>query len=212
MGNHCIYTVCSCCGHEYCVRCEFGICPKCGTPWNAKPVSVDEFIGNKKSTGEIEMTTDEIYQATLLFTKKEKLSLVNRILATLNKDLKPEGKIGDQTMPVHQAMTVFDRFVFNHKGVRYSPNGKFSARDYGYMRSLLAKLEARMCEAGVSFIDDAKRIETFESFLNAVKEMRNTWYYDNRFTPYGLDSDFQKIYISLQTQRNHGQQTAFKYL
>lgn len=37
MGNHCIYTVCRNCGEEYCLRCEFGICPKCGTPWNAKP-------------------------------------------------------------------------------------------------------------------------------------------------------------------------------
>ena len=35
MGNHCVPTVCSNCGEEYCLRCEFGICPKCGTPWNA---------------------------------------------------------------------------------------------------------------------------------------------------------------------------------
>lgn len=210
MGNHCVYTVCRECGEEYCLRCYFGICPKCGTPWNAKPVSPDDYLNTKKRI--TEMTTEEIYQAAYLLTKKEKLSLVNRILSSLNKEKpKPVGE-DEWVMPVHQAMTLFDSFVFAHKNVRYSPNGKFNPRDYKYMKELLVKLEERMAEAGVGIIDDNLRLETLKSFLFAVKEMHNTWYYENRFTPYGLLNDFDKIFITLQTQRNHGQQSAFNYL
>ena len=69
-----------------------------------------------------------------------------------------------------------------------------------------------MVESGVVMIDDEKRIDTLRSFLHAVREMRNTWYFDYRFTPAGLNTDFEKIYIALNTQRNHGQQSAFSYL
>ncbi len=212
MGNHCVPMVCSCCGHEYCVRCEFGICPKCGTPWDAKPASVDEVLSaNRKN--EQEMTVDEIFQATYILTKTEKMSLVNRILSSLSKK-KPEpndeGK--DWVMPVHQALSAFDSFVFANKGVRYSPNGKFSAREYGHMKELLQKLEERMVESGVGIIDDKLRIETLKLFLSAVRDMQNKWFYENIFTPYGLLNNFEKIYMTLQTYRNHGQQSAFRYL
>lgn len=29
--NHCVYVICSACGHEFCVRCEVYVCPKCRT-------------------------------------------------------------------------------------------------------------------------------------------------------------------------------------
>lgn len=33
MGNHCIDRICGNCGYEYCLRCEWGKCPKCGQPY-----------------------------------------------------------------------------------------------------------------------------------------------------------------------------------
>lgn len=213
MGNHCVYTVCRECGEEYCVRCEFGVCPKCGTPWDAKPVSPDRYIRMMKGWPD-KMTTEEIYRAACPLGKNDKMRLVNMILGSLN-ERKPRPEMTDENTPaypVHQAMCVFDAYVLKAKGVRYSPNGLYKNLDYKHMRELLVKLEERMVESGVVMIDDDKRIETLRAFLHAVREMRNTWYFDYRFTPAGLNTDFEKIYIALKTQRNHGQQSAFSYL
>ena len=210
MGNHCVPMVCSCCGYEYCVRCEFGVCPKCGTPWDAKPMSLDDYI---KSMKRQTLSIEEIYKETRQLAKTDRLKLVNMILSGLNeKKAKPTTEEKDPVMPVHEALWTFNNFVYSAKGVRYSVNGIFQNRDYKHMHELLLKLEARMIEAGVALIDDNKRIETLKAFLQAVRDMSNTWYYKIRFTPYGLDTDFDKIYIELQTQRNHGQQSAFRYL
>lgn len=213
MGNHCVPMVCPVCGEEYCVRCHFGTCPKCGTPWDAKPVSPDEYIRAMKGETRI-MSVEEIYREAYLLGKTERMKLVNMILSSI-AEKKPRTEMTEDStpaFPVHQAMRVFDSFVYNSKGVRYSPNGLYKNIDYKYMRELLMKLEERMVESGVEVIDDDKRIETLRSFLQAVKDMRNTWYYDNRFTPAGLNADFNKIYIALKTQHNHGQQSAFSYL
>lgn len=213
MGNHCVPTVCRECGHEYCVRCEAGICPKCGTPWDAKPVSPDDYIRMMKG-GPDKMSIEEIYRAACLLGKTDKMKLVNMILGSITEK-KPRQEMTDgstPTFPVHQAMRVFDSFVKKSKGISYSPNGLYKNLDYKHMRELLEKLEERMVESGVVLIDDEKRIETLRSFLHAVREMRNTWYFDNRFTPAGLNTDFEKIYIALKTQRNHGQPAAFDYL
>ena len=213
MGNHCVYTVCRECGEEYCVRCHFGTCPKCGTPWDAKPVSLDRYIRMMKG-GPDKMTTEEIYRAACRLGKTDKMKLVNMILGSLNEKI-PRKELEDDntpTYPVHEAMCVFDSYVLKAKGVRYSPNGLYKNLDYKHMRDLLVKLEERMVESGVVMIDDEKRIDTLRSFLHAVREMRNTWYFDYRFTPAGLNTDFEKIYIALKTQRNHGQQSAFSYL
>ena len=210
MGNHCVPMVSSCCGYEYCVRCEFGICPKCGTPWDAKPMSVDNFIKSMKGQ---KMSIEEIYKETRQLAKTDRLKLVNMILSGLNeKKAKPTTEENDPVMPVHEALWTFNNFIYSAKGVRYSVNGIFQNRDYKHMHELLLKLEARMVEAGVTIIDDNKRIETLKAFLQAVRDMSNTWYYKIRFTPYGLATDFDKIFIELQTQRNHGQQSAFSYL
>jgi len=210
MGNHCIYTVCRNCGEEYCLRCEFGICPKCGTPWNAKPVSEDDFIKSMKGKT---MSIEEIYKEARHLAKTDRLKLVNMILSGLSeKKAKPDTEEKDPVMPVHEALWTFNNFVYAAKGVRYSANGIFQSRDYKHMHELLLKLEARMIEAGVAIIDDNKRIETLKAFMQAVKDMGNDWYYKVRFTPYGLATDFEKIFIELQTQRNHGQQSAFSYL
>lgn len=213
MGNHCIYTVCRECGHEYCVRCEFGVCPKCGTSWDAKPMSLDKYFETMKK-GDEKMTLEEIYREACLYGKNEKMRLVNMILSSLNERKTRPEMTDDATppLPVHEAMCVFNAFVYNAKGVRYSPKGTFSNLDYKHMKELLAKLDVRMTEAGVALIDDDKRIETLRAFLQAVREMRNSWYFDNRFTPAGLNTDFDKIYMALKTQRNHGQQSAFDYL
>ena len=160
------------------------------------------------------MTTEEIYRAACLLGKTEKMKLVNMILGSLSEK-KPRRELTEEntpTMPVHEAMCVFDVFVHKAKGVRYSPNGLYKKIDYKHMRELLVKLEERMVESGVCMIDNDKRIETLKAFLQAVRDMSNTWYYKIRFTPCGLATDFDKIFIELQTQRNHGQQSAFNYL
>lgn len=160
------------------------------------------------------MTTEEIYRAACLLSKTDKMKLVNMILGSLNEKIPRKELLDDNTpaYPVHEAMCVFDSYVLKAKGVRYSPNGLYKNIDYKHMRELLVKLEERMVESGVVIIDDDKRIETLKAFLQSVKDMRNTWYFDNRFTPAGLNTDFEKIYIALKTQRNHGQQSAFSYL
>lgn len=213
MGNHCIYITCSCCGLEYCVRCHVGTCPKCGTPWDAKPMSLDKYFETMKN-GNAKMTLEEIYREACQYGKNDKMRLVNMILGSITEK-KPRQEMTDgstPTFPVHQAMRVFDGFVKKSKGISYSPNGLYKNLDYKHMRELLEKLEERMVESGVVLIDDEKRIETLRSFLHAIREMRNTWYFDNRFTPAGLNTDFEKIYIALKTQRNHGQPAAFDYL
>ena len=137
MGNHCVPMVCSCCGHEYCVRCEFGICPVCGTPWDAKPVSPDSYIRMMKG-GPKNMTTEEIYRSACLLGKNDKMKLVNMILSSLSEK-KPRSEMTDDPtpmMPVHEAMCIFNAFVYSAKGVRYSPNGLFSNIDYRHMKEL----------------------------------------------------------------------------
>lgn len=176
-------------------------------------MSLDKYFETMKN-GNAKMTLEEIYREACQYGKNDKMRLVNMILSSLNERKAGPELADDATppLPVHEAMCVFNAYVYREKGVRYSPNGIFSNLDYKHMKELLAKLDVRMTEAGVELIDDDKRIETLRAFLQAVREMRNSWYFDNRFTPAGLNADFDKIYMALKTQRNHGQQSAFNYL
>ena len=206
MGNHCVYTVCRECGEEYCLRCEFGICPKCGTPWNAKPemLTVYDYIGKPH-----EMTVTEIYQETLELGKREKIDLVNRILASIKDTDKPTPEQDDNVpaMPVYEGLTVFAEIYRAKKGVTYT-TGKFSGTDYKNMKELLWKIEERIVEGGTVIVNDALRIGNLKMFLEAVCKMKNQWYYENRFMPYGLNHDFENIYTNLKNNSDHARRKA----
>ncbi len=206
MGNHCIYTVCRNCGEEYCLRCEFGICPKCGTPWNAKPemLTVYDYIGKPH-----EMTVTEIYQETLGLGKRDKIDLVNRILASIKDTEKPTPEQDDNVpaMPVYEGLTVFAEIYRAKKGVTYT-TGKFSGADYKNMKELLWKIEERIVEGGTVIVNDALRIGSLKMFLQAVCTMKNQWYFENRFNPYGLNHDFESIYTNLKNNSDHARRKA----
>ena len=211
MGNHCVYTVCRKCGEEYCLRCESGICPKCGTPWNAKPrmLTVYDYIGKPH-----EMTVTEIYKETLELGKRDKIDLVNRILASIKDTDKPTPEQDDNVpaMPVYEGLTVFAEIYRAKKGVTYT-TGKFSGADYKNMKELLWKREERIVEGGAVIVNDALRIGNLKMFLQAVCAMKNQWYFENRFNPYGLNNDFEKIYSNLANNSDHARRKqAFDYL
>lgn len=211
MGNHCVYTVCSNCGEEYCLHCELGICPKCGTPWNAKPrmLTVYDYMGKPH-----EMTVTEIYQETLGLGKRDKIDLVNRILASIKDTDKPTPEQDDNVpaMPVYEGLTVFAEIYRAKKGVTYT-TGKFSGADYKNMKELLWKIEERIVEGGTVIVNDGLRIGNLKMFLQAVCEMKNQWYFENRFNPYGLNNDFEKIYSNLKNNSDHARRkAAFDYL
>ena len=210
MGNHCVPTVCSNCGEEYCLRCEFGICPKCGTPWNARPrtLTVYDYIGK-----EHDMTADEIYKEAALLGKSEKIKLVNRILASIKDAGRETSASGSEVpMPVYEGLNVFADIYREKKGVAYTM-GKFTQADFKNMKELLLKISDRLSEGGTVVVTDALRIGNLKAFLQAVCAMKNQWYYENRFNPYGLNNDFEKIYSTLVNNSDHARRkAAFNYL
>ena len=210
MGNHCVPTVCSNCGEEYCLRCEFGICPKCGTPWNARPrtLTVYDYIGK-----EHDMTADEIYKEAALLGKSEKIKLVNRILASIKDTGRETSKNGSEVpMPVFEGLNVFADIYREKKGVAYTM-GKFTQADFKNMKELLLKITDRLSEGGTAVVTDALRIGNLKGFLLAVCTMKNQWYYENRFNPYGLNNDFEKIFSTLVNNSDHARRkAAFDYL
>lgn len=142
--------------------------------------------------------------------KTDKIKLVNLILASI-KDAKNEPSGGP--MPVYEGLTVFDEVYHAKKGVSYAPNGKFSTADFKHMKELLIKISDRLSENGTVLVTDALRIGSLKMFLQAVCGMKNQWYYENRFNPYGLNNDFEKIYSNLVNNSEHARnKKAFEYL
>ena len=157
------------------------------------------------------MTTDEIYQAAAVLGKTEKIKLVNRILASLDKGTAKAEESGPK-MPVFEGLTVFSDIYRAKKGVTYT-TGKFSGADYKNMKELLWKIEERIVEGGTVIVNDALRIGNLKLFLQSVCEMKNQWYFENRFNPYGLNNDFEKIYSNLVNNSDHARRkAAFDYL
>lgn len=211
MGNHCVETACRICGEEYCLRCHMGICPECGTPWNEKPemLTVYDYIGKPH-----EMTVTEIYKETLGLGKRDKIDLVNRILASIKDTAKPTPEQDDNVpaMPVYEGLEAFAEIYRAKNSVSYT-TGKFSGADYKNMKELLWKIEERIVESGTAIVNDALRIGNLKVFLTAVCEMKNQWYFENRFNPYGLNNDFEKIYRNLVNNSGHARRkAAFDYL
>ena len=161
------------------------------------------------------MTTDEIYRAASQLGKREKYQLVNRILASIKDDRRPTPSEDDNVpvMPVYEALYAFADIYERKKGVSFAPNNKFKPVDFKWMKELLWKIEERIVERGTCIVDDTRRLNELRGFLEAVSAMKNQWYFENRFTPYGLCQDFEKIYSNLVTQSDHARRkAAFDYL
>ena len=114
-------------------------------------------------------------------------------------------------MPVYNGLTVFAEIYREKKGVTYT-TGKFSGADYKNMKELLWKIEERIVEGGTVIVNDALRIGNLKMFLQAVCTMKNQWYFENRFNPYGLNNDFEKIYSNIVNSGYARRKTAYDNL
>ena len=162
----------------------------------------------------------------------DKIKLVNLILASI-KDTRGETTGRETPMPVYEGLTVFAEIHQQRKGVSYAPNGKFLNGDFKHMRELLIKIGDRLAEGGTNppgplskgeanppgplskgeLVTDKMRIDNLRAFLEAVCKMKNQWYFENRFTPYGLNHDFENIYTQLKNNSDYGRRkAAFDYL
>ena len=103
------------------------------------------------------------------------------------------------------SMGIYDRVIFavNNLFKQFRKN----------MKELLLKITDRLSEGGTAVVTDALRIGNLKGFLLAVCTMKNQWYYENRFNPYGLNNDFEKIYSNLVNNSDHARRkAAFDYL
>ena len=147
------------------------------------------------------MELNDIIKSALQLSKKDKTRLVNEILASMSSK---DGR----TMPVYGALEVFGEAYRRFKGTEYCV-GK---ADYRWMKELLICLESKLTEKSVT-VTDVVLTDNLNAFLTAVKNMANTWYFDNRFTPEGLAKDFHKIYSNIIKGNAYERtKTAFDYL
>ena len=138
-------------------------------------------------------------------SKTDKIKLVNLILASIT-DAKNEPT--GVPMPVYEGLYVFAEIYQQKKGVSYAPSGKFQAADFKNMRELLVKIGDRLSEGGTEVVTDALRIGNLKMFLEAVCKMKNQWYFENRFNPYGLNNAFETIYANLVNNSDHARRKA----
>lgn len=143
----------------------------------------------------------DIIKASLQLSKKDKMLLVNEVLASMSSK---QGR----TMPVYRALETFGKAYKLFKGTDYT----ISKADFRWMKELLNRLHEKI----VSGIDDAISvtdddiIDNLNVFLTAVKQMQNTWYFDNRFTPEGLAKDFDKIYGNIHKRNSYENKISFR--
>ena len=150
-------------------------------------------------------TMEGIMDTVAQMSKTDKIKLVNLILASMT-DAKNEPK--GVPMPVYEGLYVFAEIYQQKKGVSYAPSGKFSSADFKNMRELLVKIGDRLSEGGTELVTDALRIGSLKMFLQAVCAMKNQWYFENRFNPYGLNHDFENIYTNLKNNSDHARRQA----
>lgn len=146
----------------------------------------------------------DIIKASLQLSKKDKMLLVNEVLASMSS------KSG-RTMPVYRALEVFGEAYRRFKGTEYC----IGKADFRWMKILLERIHDKI----VGGIDDTSPmtdnviIDNLNAFLTAVRQMQNAWYFDNRFTPEGLAKDFDKIYGNIYRKGSYERtKSAFDYL
>ena len=139
------------------------------------------------------MELAELINEALKLTKKDKMRLVNEVLVSMSSK---DGR----KMPVYRALEVFGDVYRRFKNTEYN----ISKPDYKWMHDLLLKIETKVLERQqCEFIDDDALIDNLKAYLTAVRNMSNSWYFANRFTPEGLSKDFQKIYGNISNRSSY---------
>lgn len=210
MCRQCIPMVCRECGEEYCLRCEKGVCPKCGTPWNAKERKLTVYDWIVKPAKDMELK--EITEEVMKLRPNERTKLVNLILTNMGNNKVHDIDDDTRAMPVYEALSVFGEIYKTLKRTTYAVNGKYCMADFKNMKVLLVKIDERLKERGTD-VSDSLLIDNLRAFLMAVSEMKNQWYFENRFTPTSLAADFDKLFVQLSNANSHArQQQAYDYL
>lgn len=143
------------------------------------------------------MDLNEIINEALKLTKKDKTRLINAVLESMN------GKKSDGFVyPVFRALEDFKARYMEYKGTSY----RETKADFKWMRQLLESIHEKIIDGQhkeTMVIDENTLISNLNAFLKAVKQLKNTWYFDNRFTPEGLAKDFEKIYGNLKQNNSY---------
>lgn len=145
------------------------------------------------------MDVKEIMEHIKPLTKKQKAEVVKQTIAMMaGKD------------PVFIALERWSAVYLDLKHCRYG-GVRYLPADYRGMKSLLLKIRntveaVKNCEA-----TDEEIVSNMEAYMRQVAAMRNRWYFDNRFTPAGLASDFEKLYATIKNRNDNGK-NAFDYL
>lgn len=143
------------------------------------------------------MDVKEIMEHIRPLTKKQKAEIVKQTIAMMaGKD------------PVFIALERWSAVYLDLKHCRYG-GVRYMPADYRGMKNLLQVMRTRL---GDDATDD-QLLEGVEALMRVTAALPNQWYYQNRFTPAGLASDFEKIY-SLANQKRHDNngKNAFDYL
>ena len=143
------------------------------------------------------MELTELINEALKLSKNDKTRLMNAILESMN------GKKNDGFVyPVFRALEDFKARYLEYKGTSYTG----TKADFKWMKQLLESIHEKVLEGQreeTMVIDENSIISFLNAFLKAVKELKNTWYFDNRFTPEGLAKDFEKIYGNLKQNNSY---------
>lgn len=143
------------------------------------------------------MDLTEIINEALKLPQKDKTRLINAVLESMN------GKKSDGFVyPVFRALEDFKARYMEYKGTSY----RETKADFKWMRQLLESIHEKIIEGQheeTMVIDENTLISNLNAFLKAVKQLKNTWYFDNRFTPEGLAKDFEKIYGNLKQNNSY---------
>ena len=142
------------------------------------------------------MDVKEIMEHIRPLTKKQKAEIVKQTIAMMaGKD------------PVFIALERWSAVYLDLKHCRYG-GVRYMPADYRGMKSLLQTLRDRLGDDA----DDDKLLGNMEALMRATAQLQNQWYYQNRFTPAGLASDFEKIYSLANQKRHDNGKNAFSYL
>lgn len=143
------------------------------------------------------MDLTEIINEALKLPQKDKTRLINAVLESMN------GKQSDGFVyPVFRALEDFKARYMEYKGTDYTG----TKADFRWMKQLLEQIHQKTIEGqkeDTVVITPDTLISNLNAFLKAVKQLKNTWYFDNRFTPEGLAKDFEKIYGNLKQNNSY---------
>lgn len=133
----------------------------------------------------------------LKLPQKDKTRLINAVLESMN------GKKSDGFVySVFRALEDFKARYMEYKGTDYTG----TKADFRWMKQLLEQIHQKTIEGqkeDTVVITPDTLISNLNAFLKAVKQLKNTWYFDNRFTPEGLAKDFEKIYGNLKQNNSY---------